>query len=77
MAGITLQVAEAQLAQWIACMTAIASNQRYKIADREYVRADLMAVQKTIDYWDNKVKALDLAATGGNSGRIGRARHGW
>ena len=81
MAGITYAQADAQLQQWLNCLTAISTNQRYTIGEREFVRADLQAVQDAVDYWDGKVKAL--AATdpatglGGLSGRRARIGHGW
>ncbi len=58
-------------------MTAIAANQRYTIADREYVRADLRAVQQTIDYWDGKVKELSASASACSRSRSRRIVHGW
>jgi hypothetical protein len=66
MSGITLAQAEAQLASWLSASTAVASNQSYKIKDRELTRADASQIREMIAYWQGMVTSL--------SGRAGRAR---
>lgn len=63
MAGITLAQAEAQLAAWLACSLAVASNQSYEIdtgtgGRRTLTRANAAWIDKMIDIWDARVKAL-------------------
>lgn len=58
MAGITLAQAEAQLTAWLAASTAVASGQSHTIGDRTYTRADAVAVQAQVTFWDKQVKRL-------------------
>lgn len=58
MAGITLAQAEAQLTAWLAASTAVASNQSYSIGDRTYTKADAVAIQAQLVFWDKQVKRL-------------------
>lgn len=64
MAGITLEQAETQLAQWLAASTAVASSQSYEISGRKLTRADAATIRDNIDYWERKVQKL----TGGRRG---------
>lgn len=64
MAGLTLAQADAQLTLWLAASTAVASNQSYKIGDRELVRADAGEIRDSIDYWQRKVDELTARASG-------------
>lgn len=77
MAGITLAQAQAQLDQWLACLTAISTGQRYTIADRELQRANLGEVQAAVEFWDAKVKQLDTSTAVGRSRRIRNLSPGW
>ncbi len=45
----------------------IASGQGYSIGDRRLTRADLYTVRGEIEYWNNKVKELETAATAGRN----------
>lgn len=69
MAGITLEQAEAQLANWIAASTAVAGKQSYEIdtgngrRSLTYVNAE--HIDRMITFWDTKVKQLTSAAAGG------------
>jgi Family of unknown function (DUF6148) len=71
MAGITLAQAEAQLAQWLAASTALASGQSYSIdtagVRRQLTRVDAAEVRTNIDYWQRKVS--ELAPVGGGGRR--------
>lgn len=64
MAGLTLATAEQQLTLWVAASTAVASNQSYRIGDRELVRADAKEIRDSIDYWQRKVKELTAQGSG-------------
>lgn len=68
MAGITLAIAEAKLAVWLAAEEALATSQSYEIEvegnRRQLSRADLAQVAKRIDYWNGWVVRLGGLATG-------------
>ncbi|RYE48332.1 MAG: hypothetical protein EOP24_07945 [Hyphomicrobiales bacterium] len=68
MAGITLAIAEAKLAVWLAAEEALATSQSYEIEvegnRRQLSRADLAQVAKRIDYWNGIVNRLTAQALG-------------
>ena len=59
MAGITLDIAEAQLELWLAASSAVTANQSYSIDNRSLTRADASQIRMQIDYWDKKCNELD------------------
>lgn len=67
MAGITKEQAEAKLQTWMEAEEKIASGQGYSIGDRRLTRADLYAVRGEIEYWNNKVKELEVAELRGRN----------
>ena len=67
MAGITKAQAEAKLQTWMEAEEKIASGQGYSIGDRRLTRADLYTVRGEIEYWDNKVKELEVAELRGRN----------
>ena len=67
MAGITKEQAEAKLQTWMEAEEKIASGQGYSIGDRRLTRADLYTVRGEIEYWDNKVKELEVAERRGRN----------
>ena len=67
MAGITKEQAEAKLQTWMEAEEKIASGQGYSIGDRRLTRADLYTVRGEIEYWDNKVKELEVAELRGRN----------
>lgn len=64
MAGITLALAEAQLALWLEADAAVAGNQSYSMKDRTLSRADAGEITRKIDYWNSWVQRLSRAASG-------------
>lgn len=58
MAGITLAQAEAQLAVWLAADAAVASNQSYRINERQFTKADAEQIRENLKFWDAKVQEL-------------------
>lgn len=68
MAGITLAIAEAKLAVWLAAEEALATSQSYEIEvegnRRQLTRSDLGQVAKRIDYWNSVVNRLTNQALG-------------
>lgn len=73
MAGITLAIAEAKLALWLAAEDAIAGAQSYEIEvegnRRKLTRADLGTVSTMIDKWNARVIALGGRASGRSRSR--------
>lgn len=69
MAGIDLTTAQNKLNQYLAAEEAVLLGQEYVINGRKLVRADLAAIQKGIDYWNQWVKRLS-ARSGGRSAAI-------
>ena len=67
MAGIRKEQAEAKLQTWMEAEEKIASGQGYSIGDRRLTRADLYTVRGEIEYWDNKVKELEVAELRGRN----------
>lgn len=64
MAGITLAIAEAKLAEWLAADAAVANGQSYVIAGRTLTRALALEIRQNIDYWNSWVVTLDSGRTG-------------
>ena len=56
--GITLERAQRSLEQALEAREAILTGQRYKLGSRELERADLAAVEKDIQYWQDWVTKL-------------------
>ena len=69
MAGITLELAQTQLAAYLAAETAVLSGQRYEISGRMLQRADLAAIRDGVATWDARVKALSVSARGRSRAR--------
>lgn len=67
MAAITLEVAKKHLKTWLEAETEVAINQAYTIGGKSFTRANLGEIRKQIEYWDNKVSALENVAK--NKGR--------
>lgn len=59
MAGITLEIAKAQLQLWIEADTAVASNQSKTIAGRTFTRVNATEITEKIEYWSAKVRSLE------------------
>ena len=64
MAGITLEQAQAKLAQYLAAEEAVLLGQQYTINNRSLTRADLRAIQEGIDTWNKRVESLSLRVSG-------------
>jgi len=64
MAGITLAQAEARLTEYLAAESAVLGNQSYTLNGRSVTRANLGEIRDGISYWDEKVKTLDMKASG-------------
>lgn len=69
MAGITLSQAQTQLSAYLAAETAVLSGQRYEIAGRMLMRANLAEIQAGIRIWNDRVTSLTNAANGRSRAR--------
>lgn len=67
MAGITLAIATARLAEYLDAEEKILGGQEYVIGSRRLKRADLAEVRAGIVMWDQRVKALSSLSRGGRS----------
>jgi hypothetical protein len=74
MAGITLTQAQTQLNAYLAAETAVLSGQRYEIAGRMLMRANLAEIQAGILTWNNQVVTLTNQANGRSRARSVVAR---
>ena len=55
------------LETWLEAETEVAINQAYTIGGKSFTRADLGEIRRQIEYWSNKVSALENIAK--NKGR--------
>lgn len=69
MAGITLVQAQAQLDAYLAAEAAVLTGQKYEIAGRMLMRADLAAIQSGIALWNQRVQQLSMRANGRSRAR--------
>lgn len=71
MPGITLEMAQQQLALWFAADAAVSKKQSYSIAGRSLTLADASVIAERITYWNGMIARLEATATG-----RGRVRYG-
>lgn len=69
MAGLTLTQAQTQLDAYLAAETAVLSGQKYEIAGRMLMRANLAEIQVGITLWNNRVVTLSNQAQGRSRSR--------
>lgn len=74
MPGITLEQAEAALANWIAADAAVSKNQSYTMDDRTLTRAHASEVRENLNFWENKIAVLSRQAAGQRGLSISVAR---
>jgi len=70
MAGITLTQAQTQLDNYLAAETAVLSGQRYEIAGRVLMRANLAEIQQGIQIWNSRVVTLSNQSQGRSRKRV-------
>lgn len=64
MAGITLAHAQTRLDALMAAHDKIIIGQKVEMDGQSLTRANLVDVQRGIEYWDKKVKELSASASG-------------
>lgn len=72
MAGITLEIAQKHLTQWLEAEEAVAVNQSYTIGGKSFTRANLSEIRKEIEYWQGKVNAMEAVKKAGGRNRLYR-----
>lgn len=72
MSGITLETAKKHLDMWLEAETQVAINQSYSIGGKSFTRANLAEIRKQVDYWSNKVAALQNIARKKGRNRVYR-----
>jgi len=72
MAGITLEVAQKHLEEWLEAELKVTTGQSYTIGSRTLTRANLTEIRNSIDYWNKKVLALDNIKKVGGRNQIKR-----
>ncbi len=70
MAGITIEIAKEHLNIWLEAERIVATGQSYTIGSRTLTRANLNEIRKTIDYWENKVSAIEKSNKNNGRNRI-------
>ena len=58
MAGITLEIAEKHLDEWLNAELEVTTNQSYTIGTRSLTRANLSEIRKQVEFWESKVAQL-------------------
>lgn len=69
MAGITLAQAQTQLNAYLAAETAVLSGQKYEIAGRMLMRANLAEIQMGVTLWNTRVTDLNRSSSGRSRAR--------
>jgi len=69
MAGITLAIAEAKLAEYLAAETKVNARQSYEIDGRKLTSANMAEIQRGIDTWNKRCIDLSAKAAGRSRAR--------
>lgn len=72
MAAITLVTAKKHLDMWLEAESEVAINQAYTIGGKSFTRANLGEIRRQIEYWSNKVQALENIAKRKGRNRVYR-----
>ena len=71
--GITLDMAQDHLEEWLTAEMEITTHQSYRLRDQTLTMADLDAVRRSIEYWQGMVAKLEAQQNGGPRNRVFRA----
>lgn len=72
MAAVSLETAKKHLEMWLEAESEVAINQAYTIGGKSFTRADLGEIRRQIEYWSNKVQALENIAKRKGRNRVYR-----
>ncbi|KNF08545.1 hypothetical protein CLPU_6c00310 [Gottschalkia purinilytica] len=64
MSIITKERVREHLEAWLNAELAVTTGQSYSIGSRQLTRANISEIRKQIDYWENRLKALELQDQG-------------
>ena len=70
--GITLDMAQDHLEEWMAAEMEITTHQSYRLRNQTLTMADLGEVRRQIQYWEGKVAELLARQNGGPRNRVYR-----
>lgn len=70
--GITLDIAQHHLEEWLEAELEITTHQSYTLGSKTLTMADLSQVRNMIRYWSDKVEELKVAAESGGRNRAYR-----
>lgn len=68
--GITLDIARRHLEEWLEAELELTTHQSYRIGNQSLTRADLGEVRRMVEFWSDRVAALERAAQGRGRNRI-------
>lgn len=68
--GITLEIAQDHLEQWLEAELELTTHQSYRIGSQSLTLADLDMVGKRIAYWSDMVEKLKARAKSGGRNRV-------
>lgn len=71
--GITLEIAQEHLEEWLEAELAVTTHQSYQLDGKHLTMADLSAIRNTIKYWSDKVEELKVQVESGGRNRMYRA----
>ena len=71
--GITLDVAQKHLEEWLEAELEITTHQSYTLRSKSLTMADLSSVRKQIEYWSGMVEKLKVTESTGGRNRAWRA----
>lgn len=70
--GITAEIAEKHLNEWLEAELAVCTGQSYTIGSRVLTRANLTEIRNAITYWQGWLSKLENTAKSGGRNRIKR-----
>ena len=73
--GITLDVADARLKEYLDAERRVLDNQAYEIEGRKLTRADLQQIREGIVFWQGQVDRLDPKPIRRAVGRVRRGSY--
>lgn len=68
--GITLGIARKHLEEWLEAELELTTHQSYRLGNESLTRADLGEVRRMVQFWSDKVTALERAQRSGGRNRI-------
>lgn len=70
--GITLEIAQRHLDEWLEAELEVTTHQSYKLGSKSLTLADLDMIGNRIKYWQEQVAQLQVVASSGGRNRMYR-----